>query len=648
MRRLGGGDVCWLVALVLLGGGVARGEEPSQLVSSGGREAPATASPPLAGADTVNGIRFVWPDLDGGAYADAEAAPWRRALGRWRDGVPRGPHPSHADSPAALFLAADLAFVEASAGQAEWLAVSDAYEKALRAGPDFPDAVRAWFLLGETNLRLGFGPEATAAFQRVTRDHPSNPLALEAKLGEAAALRVRHRVADAKPLLDAVLDAASGGLRCRALEEAIAESRVTGPAADVAAGAHRLATTCPDALDRADELADYAEALAAAGEVDAARAALAERRDPRAPGAAKLRLLEGTLALQAGDREAARLAYEGVLGLPAPEAVVADARVALARLDAAAHPDRAVAALTDLAARTRSVPVRAATLAAAADTAAAAGRWDEALALVAQSAELGHEAAREAETRRRDVLSRWIAALDAADDPASLVTVYAAYTTTLEELATPEDAQVVARALATFGLDESAARLLTLVAQRTGEPPVLEAFRAEETLAAGDATGARSIATRLLAGAPAADVARRARGVLARAALSAGDAAGAASVATAGVDGAVRAEVARALVAAGDAASARALVAPALATNDAPTALLLAAGDAAAAAGAWDAASDAYGRAFAVGGGPAHAEAAAGLVRAALARGDTSVGARLLGTAKADAASVATGAGGKP
>ncbi len=71
---------------------------------------------------------------------------------------------------------------------------------------------------------------------------------------------------------------------------------------------------------------------------------------------------------------------------------------------------------------------------------------------------------------------------------------------------------------------------------------------------------------------------------------------------------------------------ARAVLAPALAEGTAPAAaVLLAAGDAAAAAGDWAAAADAYGRALDAGTtGPMRVRAAAGLARAALARGDGS------------------------
>src|SRR5207249_11281037 len=78
----------------------------------------------------------------------------------------------------------------------------------------------------------------------------------------------------------------------------------------------------------------------------------------------------------------------------------------------------------------------------------------------------------------------------------------------------------------------------------------------------------------------------------------------------------------RALLAEGNPAAACALVAPAVLDADAPASVLLVAGAAAAAEGAWDAAGEAYGRALRAGSGAERVEAAAGMARLALARGD--------------------------
>src|SRR5439155_973703 len=239
----------------------------------------------------------------------------------------------------------------------------------------------------------------------------------------------------------------------------------------------------------------YAEVLAAAGDRDAARAVLAA---VPAPGDARLDLLAGRLAADAGDVEAARSAYERVLGRRAPDAVVTEAKMRLALLDAAGDPARATAALLGLAGEARTPALRAALLGTAADTAARAGRFEEALGLLGRAATLGPEGAAQADGRRAEILGRWVAALGAAGD----------------------------------------------------------------------------------------------------AAVAAGDVAAAAELASGTMDAGLEADVGRALVAGGNPAAACALIAPAAVDAQAPTRVLLVAGAAAAAEGAWDAASEAYSRAL--------------------------------------------------
>src|SRR5581483_11753346 len=171
-----------------------------------------------------------------------------------------------------------------------------------------------------------------------------------------------------------------------------------------------------------------------------------------------------------------------------------------------------------------------------------------------------------------------------------------------EAQASAEDRLRVARALGTLGLHAAARRLLEGVRERTPEVTVA---LAEEALAAGDLAAAGAAAAKIGSDADPAIVAR-ARRVAVRVALAAGDADVAAD-ALPPDDPLLRAEVAEALLARPEgAARARAVLAPALAEGTAPAAaVLLAAGDAGTT-------------------GPMRVRAAAGLARAALARGDGS------------------------
>ena len=585
--------------------------------ASGGRGEP---PPPLAAPELtrVNGAPFVWPALDAALYAGA--GPFREAVAAWRE---QGARPARslppANSPAALYLAADFAYLAAAAGAGDYLAAVTGYERALREAPDFPDAARGRFMLGQANLLLGFGPEAGAAFADLVRHDPQSPLAGDARLGQAAALRLRRRPTEARRLLDAVLAEASGALLCRARGEEVAEARAAGSPAEAARAYRRLVAACPAALQDPVTRGDYAEALAAAGDRDAAQAVLAAAPPPGDP---RLDLLAGRLAADAGDVEAARTAYERVLGKRASDAVVTEAKMRLALLDAAGDPARATAALLGLAGEAQTPALRAALLGTAADTAARAGRFEEALGLLERAATLGPEGAAQADGRRAEILGRWVAALGGADDAAGVAAVYAAYATDIDAAAAPEDALAIARALGRLGLHPSAVRLLELARERSASRPEVEVALAEETLAAGDVAAARTVARRLLAGRLPAELLPRARAVAARAALATGDVAAAAELASGTMDPGLEADVGRALVAGGNPAAACALVAPAVVDREAPARVLLVAGAAAAAEGVWDAASEAYDRALGAGDGTERLEAAAGLARLALARGD--------------------------
>ncbi len=304
----------------------------------------------------------------------------------------------------------------------------------------------------------------------------------------------------------------------------------------------------------------------------------------------------------------------------------------LALLDAERTPERTVQALADLAATPAPHALRAVVLGEAAEIAARAGRFEEALALLGRAAALGPDGVAPAGGRRAEILARWLAALDGQGDAAGVATVYAAYATEVQSAA-PADRATVAHALGRLGLHRAALRVLAAGADGAREPAVAVTL-AEETFASGDIASARKLLVRLDPSGLRPDLAERAHAIGARVALAAGDLERAAEEATAADDLGVRTQVAMALLAApGGGAEASALLQPAPAP---PASTLLVAAAAAAAEGAWAAAADAYARALAAGATPPERMlAAAGLVRIARARGEPARAAAALAALRA-------------
>jgi tetratricopeptide (TPR) repeat protein len=593
------------------------------------------APPPVTAVDTLprmtrlGSVLFAWPALDSPAYADPGLDPFRRALGAWQGETPpaAGASPGPPDSPAALYLAADLAFLEATGGRGALLTAAAAYEHALREAPDFADAARGHFMLGQAHLALGFGPEAGAAFVTLERRFPESPLVPDALVGQALSLRLRHRVVDARGVVDQAVARASGEPACRAR---LAQAEMAGTPGAAAIAYRRLAEACPRAADDPTVLRAHAESLARANDRDGAWRVLSAPRDAQGGDEeGRLRLFAASIA---PDRESARAEYERVLGMKVSPEVGLEAEMRLVLLDAPDGPEKAAAALAALADRPGPVRARALILAEAADASARAGRFEQALALLDRAAGLGPEGAAQAETRRGPILGHWIGNLAERGDDAGVATVYAAYTTVLHEIAAPEDRLVVARALRRIGLDGPALRLFEQTAAQTSDPETAITL-AEEVLAAGDAASARAMLARLKKSRPTGRIAARLHAAAARTALLADDVEGATAEASATDDLGARADVARALLARpGGAAAARALLDTLLAaTPDPPVAALVVAGAAALEEQAWDAASVAYGRALQrAAPGVERAEAAAGLVRAARGRGDQTAAATAL------------------
>ncbi|HLK11877.1 MAG TPA: AMIN domain-containing protein [Candidatus Binatia bacterium] len=592
--------------------------------------APAAPAAPAPAMALVGGARVLWPPLDDPAYAAAAGSPLRKALEAWRQGErPRAPIPPP-QSPAELYLAADLAYLEAVSGGGDLLAARDAYQRALREAADFPDAARGELMLGLANLRLGFAPEAGAAFRALVERHPESPLVPLARIGGATALRLMHRPEQALQAVEAALSAADGGALCDARVEQAADASALGRATEAADAFRSAVALCPDLLAQPGTLYAYAKTLADGGARAEARRLLAGPHPPLdAAQEARLGLLAGALALADGDETAARQLWGQVAQGPAPPAQRTEAETRLAELDGAKDPAAAAAALTRLADAAASIPARIDALVGAARATAAAGRADEAMALLDRASHLGPDGATKAAGARTALISRWLHDADVRDDAAGVASLYAAYATTIEAQAPADDRLLIARALGRLGLHAEAVRMLGGIHDRT---PEVEVALAEEALAAGNLAAAGAAAAAVGGDADPA-LAARARRVTVRVALASGDP-NVAADALPPDDPMLRAEVAEALLARpGGAARARAVLAPALeGTAPVGAEVLLAAGDAAAATGDWAAATQDYGRALdGETTGPMRVRAAAGLARAALARGDAPGAAAALG-----------------
>src|SRR5262249_37599980 len=180
----------------------------------------------------------------------------------------------------------------------------------------------------------------------------------------------------------------------------------------------------------------------------------------------------------------------------------------LGMLDVAEKPERSIAKLKALADAPGPRSQRAAALGQAAEASAHGGRFDEALALLDQAAALGPEGQASADAQRTEILGRWIAQRAAKQDVTGVATIYAAYSTSIDALATREDRLTVAQALGQIGLHSAAVRLLRRGAEGDVE---LATALAEEALAAGDVDTARATANTLLGKGVPADLAPRVR-----------------------------------------------------------------------------------------------------------------------------------------
>jgi len=478
--------------------GAADDVGPAHGDADGGRGRPAS-SLGIDGDAVVaierGGARFVWPDLDAPCYADPAAAVERLALKGWRQGGMTPDAPATHTSPAGRYLAADVTYLRTLMGQMAPLDAVAAYDRALRADPDFADAPRALVMIGFASLRLGLAPEADTAFRRAFERDPHGRYARVAQLGRAAALRERHRWDEARTAL-ASLAEPPAGLRCEVLAERAALARATGRHDEAAPIDVRIAAECPafDALPATAVV--RVESLLALGRRAEARALLAspvEALDVEARADQMLRA--GELAREDGDLVAARAAFERALGLRVGPGQRTSLRARIARLDALVSLDRGLAALEALAMGAPSAGVRADVVGVAAETLADAGRYDDALARLAVPDD-ATPAESDATLARADaLLARWFARLEATHDVAGIVTLYAKHRTVIDTHADGATARRIADALARMALPEAALRLLRL--RDRGDDPTHGLAVVRAALEAGEPVLARDALARL-------------------------------------------------------------------------------------------------------------------------------------------------------
>jgi hypothetical protein len=590
-------------------------------------EAAAADALPFAGPADLSGAVFVWPPLENADYMAPDAEHFRKAIIEWRAGnVPDRipPAPRHGASAAATFLAADLLYLEATAGRGDYWKPSLAYQAALREFPGFADAPRAQFMLGQAELALGLGPEAAAEFTTLQRRWPESPYVGDAHIGAAAALRLRHRPEEARRVLQETRNHAAGALLCRAERERIAQARLAAASGEILDAYRKIEQVCPDLLRLPAEILDYAEARAANGDGVGARSLLTQARPwLQRDEQARLLMTAGRIAADMGNRQAAEVEYALVAGMNPSTELATELRMRRALLEGG-RPEQLAATFQSLAKEKIPSALRAVLLGEAAEQRARSGDFQEALAVLDDLAKLDANGARQAAARRGEMLGRWINTTVTRGNDAAVAALYAAHATEIEEDAPTADRLAIAGALGRLGLHPAAVRLLLLTRAKLDAPDLeVEQALAEAAIAAGDQPVLRETLQRIVARPLPAEQAERVRLTLARAALRTGDVETAATVAAQVSDLGVRGEVAAALLALPEGAPrARTLVAPALQTADAPAVALLAAGDAAAAAEAWDEAMLAYDRALARAEGAARLPAAAGLARAAAAKSD--------------------------
>jgi tetratricopeptide (TPR) repeat protein len=451
----------------------------------------------LAIAIERGGARFVWPDLDAPCYADPVAAVERLALKGWRQGGMTPDAPANHVSPAGRLLAADVSYLRTLMGQMEPLDAIAAYDRALRAGPRFPDAPRALTMIGFASLRLGLAPEADTAFARVAREHAATRYRSIAIVGRAMALRARRRFDEARALLASMPEPVPANLRCDVLVERAALARAGAAHADAVALDETLARDCPRVTAALVPVAARADSLVAIGRRVEARALLeraAEGLDVEEQATALRRAAD--LAREDGDAEVARRLLERVLGARIGAATRLRVQADLARVDAAGgDAERAIASLEALAASASTASLRVELVGVLAETLADAGRFEDALARLRAPDAHSPDDEDSALAHRDAILARWIARLAAVPDAVGIVVVYGRHRTAIDTHAASATSAQVARALVDTGLAASALRVLRL-RQQDDEPAYVLAL-AEAALGAGELRLARESLARL-------------------------------------------------------------------------------------------------------------------------------------------------------
>ncbi len=128
----------------------------------------------------VAGVAFLWPSLDSPLYQIDEGA---KRLAQELEGVvsenreakPPAVDPAVAQTPAALYLGADLDLVRA-APTGHLLDTVAMYRRALRAAPGWPDAPRVLANIANCYVAIGFDAEALGAVREIAKRSGSDPV----------------------------------------------------------------------------------------------------------------------------------------------------------------------------------------------------------------------------------------------------------------------------------------------------------------------------------------------------------------------------------------------------------------------------------------------------------------------------------------
>lgn len=166
----------------------------------------------------VAGVGFVWPLVDSPLYQIDEEAKrlaeeLRSVMSEGRQTQPPAVDPQVAQTPAALYLAADLSLVRA-APSGHLLDTVAMYRRALRRAPNWPDAARALANIANCYVAIGFDAEALGVVRQIAKRKGADPLKSYA-LALGAAVEVgRGQRKKARKVLQQLGEDKQGAQRC--------------------------------------------------------------------------------------------------------------------------------------------------------------------------------------------------------------------------------------------------------------------------------------------------------------------------------------------------------------------------------------------------------------------------------------------------